>query len=210
VSTDVLFSVDVECDGPVPGPYSMISIGACVAGTFDGHRYHPRDPEAATFYAELAPISESWVPEALAVSGLDRDELVRAGEHPRGAMQRFFTWVMREGANGTPVFCAYPLGFDWMFAYWYMERFATSPFGHSRALDIKTLYAAKADVPIAESFKGKMPRELRSRREHTHNALDDAMEQADLLSNIMLWDPYGPVGSPSGPRDPRSRREGRR
>ncbi|MFE9934348.1 hypothetical protein [Streptomyces sp. NPDC005533] len=32
-----------------------------------------------------------------------------------------------------------------------------------------------------------MPRELLSRRRHTHHALDDAVEQAELMSNLMLW-----------------------
>jgi hypothetical protein len=27
---DVYFSVDVEADGPIPGPYSMLSVGVAV------------------------------------------------------------------------------------------------------------------------------------------------------------------------------------
>jgi hypothetical protein len=34
-----------------------------------------------------------------------------------------------------------------------------------------------------------MPAELLSRRPHTHNALDDAIEQADLFQNLMAWRP---------------------
>lgn len=34
-----------------------------------------------------------------------------------------------------------------------------------------------------------MPRELLSRRPHTHHALDDAIEQAELMSNLMAWVP---------------------
>ncbi|MFF4350389.1 hypothetical protein [Streptomyces sp. NPDC001530] len=37
------------------------------------------DAGAHTFYPELRPISEEFVPKALAVSGLDRDRLIRDG-----------------------------------------------------------------------------------------------------------------------------------
>ncbi len=72
-------SVDIEADGPIPGPYSMISFGAAVAGRQDGASYTAADPQERTFYRELRPISDAYVPEALAVSGLDRDRLVREG-----------------------------------------------------------------------------------------------------------------------------------
>src|SRR3569833_3824160 len=80
---------------------------------------------------------------------------------------------VREAAAGaTPVLVAYPLGFDWMWLYWYFVRFAASgsPFGHSRHVDVKTLYAAKAGELISRSTKGQMPRALLSRRPHTRGA----------------------------------------
>ena len=62
------FSVDVESSGPIPGEYSMLSVGACVVGK-------PRE----SFYAELKPISENFVPAALEVSGFNLDKLRRDG-----------------------------------------------------------------------------------------------------------------------------------
>jgi len=185
---DLYISCDVEADGPIPGPYSMASLGAVVAGTFDGDTFTAADPDAQTFYRELRPISDEYVPEATAVSGLDRDRLVREGADPAVAMADFATWVEAAAGDAKPVFVAYPLGFDWMFVYWYLLRFAgRSPFGHSSGLDLKTLYAVKAGVPIGKAVKGSMPRHLRSRRQHTHHALDDAAEQADLFVNLMRW-----------------------
>ncbi|MQA06463.1 MAG: exonuclease [Streptosporangiales bacterium] len=188
---DVYISVDIEADGPIPGPYSMLSLGAAFAGTYDADGYRaPDDPREATWYAELRPISESVVPAALAVTGLDRDQLVRAGEPPARAMAEFAHWVEATGRRygGAPVFAAYPVGFDWMFAYWYLMSYAGhSPFGHSRAVDIKTLYAARAGRPISHATKRHMPRHLHAETEHTHNALDDAVEQGELLANIMRW-----------------------
>ncbi|UUU39181.1 3'-5' exoribonuclease domain-containing protein [Streptomyces sp. NBC_00162] len=183
-------SVDIEADGPIPGPYSMISFGAAVAGRQDGGSYTAADPEERTFYRELRPISEEFVPEALAVSGLDRDRLVREGAGPDTAMAEFRAWVREVSAGAQPVMCGYPASFDWTFLYWYLMRFGgDSPFGHSGCLDMKTLYATKARVPLRAAVKGRMPSGLLSRRRHTHHALDDAIEQAELMSNLMLWQP---------------------
>lgn len=190
-------SVDVEADGPIPGPYSMISFGAAVAGRQDGATYTAFDPQQHTFYRELRPISDAFVPEALAVSGLDRDRLVREGADPESAMADFRAWVREVSAGAQPVMCGYPASFDWTFLYWYLIRFGgVSPFGHSGCLDMKTLYATKAGVPLRAAVKRHMPPELLSRRPHTHHALDDALEQADLMSNLMLWTPPAPGTAP--------------
>jgi hypothetical protein len=188
---ELYVSVDVEADGPIPGPYSMLSFGMAACGTFDGQLFVPDDPASSTFYAELKPISDAHVPEALAVSGLDRDRLAAEGRDPGEAMNAAAAWVaeVTEAADASPVLVAYPLGFDWMFLYWYWTRFADSgsPFGHSRHLDLKSLYAAKARAMVTRSTKRQMPAELLSDRPHTHNALDDAIEQAEFFHNLMCW-----------------------
>jgi hypothetical protein len=56
--------VDIESDGPIPGDYSMISFGAVLVD----------ENLNKSFYGKLKPISEKWIPEALAVSGHTRDE----------------------------------------------------------------------------------------------------------------------------------------
>ena len=181
------FSVDVEADGPIPGPYSMLSVGVAVAGRHDG-RFHACDPTERTFYRELRPISADFVPEALAVSGLDRDALTRDGTDPATAMAELSAWVRSTAGPGKPVVSAYPASYDWMFLYWYLIRFTGhSVFGHSGCFDVKTAYAVKAGVPLGSAVKGRMPRSLLSTRRHTHNALDDAVEQAELFANVMVW-----------------------
>jgi 3'-5' exoribonuclease Rv2179c-like domain len=191
VREDVYFSVDVETDGPIPGPYSMVSFGVAIAGR-RGVTFSPADPTAQTFYRELRPISEDFVPEALAVSGLDRDRLVAEGADPAAAMTELTRWVRSVAGAGSPVVVAYPASFDWMFLYWYLIRFTgSSVFGFSGCLDIKTMYAVKAGVPWTGAVKRNMPRALLSRRPHTHNALDDAVEQAELFANLMRWDGCG-------------------
>ncbi|GAA0738323.1 exonuclease [Dactylosporangium roseum] len=186
---DVYFSLDVEADGPIPGPYSMVSVGLAVAGRFDG-TFTAADPAADTFYRELRPISADFVPEALAVSGLDREALLRDGADPVTAMAELTAWVSRTAGADRPVIVAYPAVFDWMFLYWYLLRFTgESIFGHSGCLDMKTFYAVRAGVPIGAAVKGRMPKHLLSKRRHTHHALDDAIEQAELFANLMAWKP---------------------
>ena len=187
--TDLFISADVESDGPIPGPghYSMLSFGLAVAGTFDGTSFEPAGTGAPTFYAELAPISARFEPAALAVSGLDRDRLAREGRSPAGAMAAAARWVRQVAGDRRPVMVAYPATFDWMRLAWSFGAYASNPFGHSGCLDVKTLYQAKAGVLWARAVKRHMPPELHSDRPHTHNALDDALEQADLFANIWTW-----------------------
>ena len=188
VKPSLYISVDIEADGPIPGPYSMLSFGAAVAGVQDADGFTAADPEKLTFYRELRPISEEFVPEALAVSGLDRDWLQHEGAEPGVALTEFGDWVREVAAGAQPVMCGYPASYDWTFLYWYLIRFTgASPFGHSGCLDMKTLYATKARLPLRAVAKGTMPRELLSRRRHTHHALDDAIEQAELFANLMAW-----------------------
>lgn len=195
VTPDLYFSFDVESDGPIPGPFSLVSIGASCVGSFDGTAFTARDPERDTFYAELQPISDQWQPEALAVSGFTREHLVANGELPAVVMLRLREWVLGLSQGFKPVFAAYPLSFDWMFTHWYFVNYAgdtpepsNNPFGFSTAIDMKTMYAVKSSSPIGRSTKRFMPRSLMSKRRHTHNALDDAIEQGDLFQNLMTWD----------------------
>ncbi|MFJ9711322.1 exonuclease [Streptomyces sp. NPDC101234] len=194
VKPSCYISVDIEADGPIPGPYSMLSIGAAVAGTQDADGFTAADPEKLTFYRELRPISADFDPEALAVSGLDRARLAVEGAEPALALAEFSDWVGEVSAGAQPVMCGYPASYDWTFLYWYLIRFTgASPFGHSGCLDMKTLYATKAGLPLRAVAKRTMPAHLLSARRHTHHALDDAIEQADLLVNLMVWP--GPGGS---------------
>jgi len=193
---EVYFSVDVESDGPIPGPYSMNSFGvvACaVRSNVDGiTKVDIFDPQNQ-FYAEVKPISENWIPAAFAISGLDRDELVKNGSDPEVAMTEFTQWVLEttKRLGGTkPILVGFPLIFDWMWVYWYMVSFSKdgSPFGFSGGMDIKSMYATKANVTVSASSKRQMPKHLLSKIKHTHNPLDDAMGQAEQFVNTLEWD----------------------
>jgi hypothetical protein len=186
---DVYFSVDVETDGPIPGPFSMLSMAMVYAGRFDGTRFQRADNLDCAFYRELRPISNDFQPEALEINRLDRDRLVREGIPPEVAMADAARWVRDVAADGEPVLVAYPLSFDWSWLYWYFVRFVRegSPFSHSRAFDIKTAFAVKAGIPVAEAGRSNLAPELRGSAPHTHHALDDAREQAEIFANLFEW-----------------------
>ena len=75
-------SVDIESDGPIPGLYSMISFGAVIV----------QDGLEKTFYGQLKPISDKFIPESLAISGHSREETMTFNE-PKEVMEEFRVWL---------------------------------------------------------------------------------------------------------------------
>lgn len=186
---DAYFSADIETDGPIPGPYSMLSFAVTFAGTYDGKVFSRPKHYDLNFYRELKPISPQFDPEALQINGLDRDRLCTTGADPREAMVDAYEWICEIAKTRNPVLVAYPLSFDWSWLYWYFMNFARkSPFKHSRCFDIKTAFAVKAKIPISAAGMSNLPRELKSHRRHSHHALDDAIEQAEIFANICEWE----------------------
>lgn len=209
--TEIYVSVDVEADGQVPGRWSMTALGAVVAGykTKDGQvvSIDVTAPENR-FYGELKPISEEWESGAMVVGifeGFDAEaakndptgKLRRAyietyGKNPVTVMTDFANWVDERtsfyNAKGA-VFAGYPLGFDWMWTYWYLTTYSEvgSPFGFSRHIDIKTLFAIKSGELIIHSTKRNIPKRFMSNLPHTHRADQDAAEQGELLMNLLKW-----------------------
>src|SRR5438105_4285148 len=184
-AVDAYFSADVETDGPIPGPFSMLSFAIVYAGSFDGQRFERPKNYERVFYRELKPISNQFQEEALKVNGLDRDRLCREGYDPERVMTEACRWVKDSCGQANPVLVAYPLSFDWSWLYWYFIRFSSegSPFDHSRCFDIKTALAVKAAIPISEAGRSRLHPSLLSRRQHTHHAVDDATEQAEIFAN---------------------------
>src|SRR5258708_6834433 len=102
---EVFISVDVETAGPIPGEYSLLSIGACDAD-------HPDHQ----FACELKPISMAFVPEALAVTGLSLETLAKTGLEPKEAVEQFAAWARSLARNGEAlVFVGFNAPFDWSF-----------------------------------------------------------------------------------------------
>lgn len=159
--------VDVESDGPVPGDFSMVALGAvAIDRQLD-----------KTFFGKLRPISERFVPEALAVSGYSRREAM-AFDDPKQVMGDFAKWIAETCNGSRPVFISDNNGFDWMFVCWYFHRFTGSnPFGFS-SQNLGSLYKG-IEKDMAKTFK-----HLRKTR-HTHHPIDDAKGNAEALLTII-------------------------
>jgi len=159
-----LFIVDVESDGPAPGLYSMVSFGAIkVDENLD-----------TTFHGQVRPICEKWIPEALAVSGVTREQHQQY-EDAEAVMPQFAAWL-QEYSVERPVFVSDNLAFDWQFINYYFHAFlGSNPFGFS-GRRIGDLYSGLVkDMWAASAWK-----KLR-KTAHTHNPVDDAKGNAEAL-----------------------------
>jgi hypothetical protein len=174
---EIYIATDVEADGPIPGPYSMISLGMSVVGM----------PEYS-FYTEIKPISNDFVQAALNVSGLDRDRLIKEAPTAEKAMEAAAKWVNGLRKIGRPVFLAGPAVWDGMYIHWYfMKYLGKSPFGNTGSgIDLRSYWMGLKGCEWVESRKGKIKYELGLEGiKHTHNAEDDAKELAAVFKAIL-------------------------
>ncbi len=176
---EIYVSTDVETDGPIPGPHSMLSFASAA--------YLPDKELVSTFSANLQTLpGAAGHPETMAWWGKNQEAWAATRvdpEAPEAVMPRYVTWI--KGLPGRPVFTAYPAGFDFLFVYWYLIRFAgESPFSFS-ALDIKSYAMAVLRTGYREAVKRNMPRRWFDALPHTHVALDDAIEQGAMFCNIL-------------------------
>ncbi|CAN5819419.1 hypothetical protein BH24CHL6_BH24CHL6_01870 [soil metagenome] len=169
---EALVSVDVEASGPSPGTGSLIAVGACLV----------EDPSAG-IYLEFRPLPElPWSEAAERIHGLDRQRLERDGLLPAQALAELEAWLDEVSAGRRPVLVGFNAGFDWMFVADYFERYlGRNPFGFA-ALDIKSYYMGRQRVSRwSETTHRHVRQSFPITAEHTHNALDDAREQAELM-----------------------------
>lgn len=167
-------SVDVETSGPIPGEFSILSVGACVVGE-----------TYKTFYVELKPLNDNFTKKAIEVSKLSIEELKEKGIEPREAVRRFKKWIEKVSGEARPVFVGFNATFDWMFTHWYFMKFlGEDPFGIS-GLDIKSYYMGMKNCNWSDTIKKKVQSEFPSKGRHTHIALDDAIEQAEIFEQML-------------------------
>lgn len=156
--------VDVESDGPIQGTHSMISFGMVVV----------EEGLKRKFYATLKPIGDSYDKDALAVSGFTREETL-SFQDPEVAMKKMEKWLKEiNPTNDRLSFYSDNNGYDFPWVNWYSLVFlGKNPFGHS-SNNLRNIFNGyKKDM--RESFKY-----LRETK-HTHNALDDAIGNAEAM-----------------------------
>jgi hypothetical protein len=177
--SEIYVSTDVEVNGPIPGPFSMLSFASAA--------FLPDKTMVGTFSANLETLpGASAHPDTMEWWGRHQDAWKLCREDcrdPAEAMAEYVSWV--EKLPGKPVFVGYPAAFDFMFVYWYLMRFVgRSPFSFS-ALDIKSFAMAILRSDYRETAKKKMPKRWFDEAPHRHVALDDAIEQGLLFCNIL-------------------------
>lgn len=157
--------VDVETDGPCPGIFSMLSLGAIVI-----------EPALnRTFFAKFRPIGDKFEPEALKVNGLTREQTLDFPPALKG-VHDFNEWVVKNGGK-KPMLISDNNGFDWQFVNYYFHRYVEkNPFGHS-STNLGSLYKGLVK-DMTQNFK-----HLRKTK-HTHNPVDDARGNAEAFLHM--------------------------
>ncbi|ENZ2688590.1 exonuclease domain-containing protein [Salmonella enterica] len=173
---EIYVSVDVETSGPIPGIFSLLSVGACLV----------QNPEIS-LYLELKPDSTEHDPESLKVTGFDLSKLEQNGLPPQEAMQKFKEWIDSFIVPGQKViFVGLNAPFDWSFInYYFVKYIGSNPFGFT-AIDMKAYFMGARGCKWSETKSSHMVSLLAPGSQPTHNALDDARFQAELFSLMLI------------------------
>ena len=154
--------VDVESDGQIIGVNSMVCFGAVVV-----------EPTLSkTFYGKTKPISDIWVPDALAISGFSREQHLTF-EEPEKVMKEFAEWLKIVTVD-KPILVSDNNGYDssWV-NYYFHVYYGSNPFGWS-SRRIGDLYCG---MKMDARARWKQLRKAK----HDHNPLNDALGNAEAL-----------------------------
>ena len=181
--TETYFVTDIETDGPIPGPHSMLSFASAA--------YSAEGELLDTFSVNLDLLEHAkghaitmkfWAKEPEAWAACRSNTI-----DPKLAMKHYVKWIRSLCKNtSSPVFVGYPAGFDFTFIFWYLIQFTgESPFSWS-ALDMKTFAMAITGLDYKQTIKPRLPQTwLPEELPHTHIALDDALEQGHIFCHML-------------------------
>ncbi len=157
--------VDVESDGPIPVEYSMVCFGAVIADK----------SLSKTFYGQTKPISDKWIPEALNISGFNREQHLKFDD-PYKVMSDFNDWITKNSV-GRPIFISDNLAYDWQWVNYYFHKYlGKNTFGFS-GRRIGDLYCGmKMDTGLNKEWK-----RLFRKTKHSHRPDEDAKGNAEAL-----------------------------
>lgn len=185
---EIYLSIDVEADGPIPGPYSMLSFGIAaftiekvVLSTF------ARNLEPLPGAAQHPRVMAWWHSTAELRAAYER---TREDVQPvRDAMLACDAWVKSLRAHGRPCAVGAPAAYDFgAWLYWYLVyAVGDIPELGFAALDLKSFaFGRIAGSRYRSLGKGSYPAEwFDPDMPHTHVALEDAIEQGAILINAI-------------------------
>jgi len=106
---------------------------------------------------------------------LSRQETLKQ-EEPIKVLKEFIQWI-KKNSKDYPIFVSDNNGFDWMFVCWYLEHFiGKNPFGYN-SMNLNSLYAG-----VTKQLNNNIKK---IRKSLTHNALEDAKENAHILLTLI-------------------------
>lgn len=179
---ETFVSVDVEATGPIPGPFSMLNLGAVAYNT-------QMATEISTFNVNLEEIEGAgWDPDTKIWWEKQDPQVLKDIRMnlvaPVEAMLQFSAWLKTLPTR--PVMVAWPAGFDFTFVYYYLVRFTgKSPLSFA-CVDMKTMAMVLTGKPYTECVKSKLPKEwMANLPPKTHRGLDDARQQGVMMMRMV-------------------------
>jgi len=178
-ATEIYISTDIEADGPIPGPYSMLSFASAA--------YSANKTLLSTYSANLETLPDAgthpktmewWnqFPDAWAACRRD----TRA---PEAVMREYLAWL--QSLSGHLVFVGWPATWDFMWIYWYLVRFTGERPFREAALDVRSYAMGMRKSEFRRTSRTYLPKRwFDAGLPHTHVALDDALEQGALFCNM--------------------------
>ena len=172
------FCIDIECSGPVPALYDMISLGAVRVAPDGAGGFSVGEP----FYVEIRPTAPRVDAGAMKVNGLDLERLKREGLGMDEALARLDAWVAEQTLDGSePVFVGHNAPFDCRFLGMELQRCGEEPPANPV---LCTVRLARRFLPDLRSHSlDSLATHLGLRFRERHRALGDAEVTADIL----LW-----------------------
>src|SRR3990167_6245684 len=177
---EIYISTDIEADGPIPGPHSMLSIGSAA--------FLPDKTIVSSFSANLETLPgatqdsrtmEWWkgFPQAWEACRL-------YPRPPVSVMAEYLKWL--QALAGRPIFLGWPASWDFMWVYWYLVRFTGERPFRENALDIRSYAMGMRRSEFRLTTRTYLPKRwFDDWLPHTHVALDDALEQGALFCNML-------------------------
>lgn len=178
--TEIYLSTDIEADGPIPGPHSMLSFASAA--------YQADGKLLATYTANLDPLPGAsgaartmqwWQGFPQAYAACRRDP--RA---PEVVMPEYLAWLT--ALPGRLVFLGWPASWDFMWIYWYLVRFTGERPFHENAVDVRSYAMGMRRTSFRQTSRTYLPKRwFDPTQPHTHVALDDAIEQGAVFCKML-------------------------
>ena len=183
---------DIEADGPIPGPHSMMSLGAVavnkVGNIFGEFEINFLPLKKAKPHSKTMEWFNKNAPKALMYCKINQVE-------PQEGMKRFGNWLLT--LPMPRVMAAHPAPLDFMWVNWYIQTYLkdeleeppfTKPFFDNKgqgAFDIKSYAAAVLKKDFTNLHRDTYTKDLHDNTKHSHKAIDDAREYAQLLIKLL-------------------------